>query len=149
MSELIFTVVGIIVTALLGYIFKLKKDGRSKDDIINSIAKELTGVAKDSAEEKMGSSASLNAEMTKERIDFLNALEKAKREMDGVDEEDGAYDTEGRKPSSEAVEELDGLTSDPLEASSILKDTKELEDEIRRLAGEQTERLKDRLEGKD
>lgn len=147
LSELIFTVIGIVITALLGYIFKLKKDGRSKDNIINMIARELTGVAKDNAEEKMSASASRNTELTRERIEFLNALDKARHELDGVDEEEGAEGLEKRKPSAEAAEEVGGLTSDPVEAPSGLD--KELSDELKELAKGNAERIKKKLEGED
>ena len=145
LSEFLFTIAGIAVTALIGYIFKLKRDGKSKDNIINAIAKELTGIARSNAEEKIEESISSNTKVTKERIEFLNALEKAKHEMDGVDEEDCAVGLEKHKPSTEATEEVGGFTSDPLETPSILKDEDGLSDEIRELSKELAGRIKERL----
>lgn len=147
LSEFLFTIAGIAVTALIGYIFKLKRDGKSKDNIINAIAKELTGIARSNAEEKIEESISSNTKVTKERIEFLNALEKAKHEMDGVDEEDCAVGLEKHKPSTEATEEVGGFTSDPLETPSILKDEDGLSDEIRELSKELAGRVKERLNG--
>ncbi len=143
LNELIFTVIGILVTALLGYIFKLKRDGKSKDSLINSIAKELTGVAKNSAEEEMKKSAIDNSNLTQERIAFLNALEKAKNEMDGVDEVESTYELEECKSSAEAAEEVGDFTSGPVEAPSA--SVGDLSDEIKKLAEEQAERLKKKL----
>lgn len=148
MSEIIYTVFGIIATALVGYIFKLKKDSKGKDETIKKIAKALSDNATETAEGNMLSSVVDNRNATQERIKFLRALETAKEDLDGADEESHA-DKEGssHEPSSEIAEGLGDLTSDPQDAPLSLssEDREELDENIKRLSAEQAERIKERL----
>lgn len=149
LTEIIYTVLGIIAAALVGYVIKLKKDNRSKDDFINTIATKLSFYAKANSEDSMEKSANRYIDQTTERIEFMRALQEAENAMDGADEvirADGEL-SEMREPSPEIAERVGDLTSDPYDAPSSLDiDSKEeLSDSIKRLAAEQAERLKERL----
>lgn len=149
MTEIIYTVLGIIAAALVGYVIKLKKDNRSKDDFINTIATKLSVYAKANSEDSMEKSANRYIDQTTERIEFMRALQEAENAMDGADEvirADGEL-SEMREPSPEIAERVGDLTSDPYDAPSSLDidNKEELSDSIKRLAAEQAERLKERL----
>lgn len=149
LTEIIYTVLGIIAAALVGYVIKLKKDNRSKDDFINTIATKLSVYAKANSEDSMEKSANRYIDQTTERIEFMRALQEAENAMDGADEvirADGEL-SEMREPSPEIAERVGDLTSDPYDAPSSLDidNKEELSDSIKRLAAEQAERLKERL----